>query len=101
MDVTAVVLSGWNLVLQAIGFVFNLVFFWLPRDPLSDYLDSLAVQSAASQGISWLNWFVDVDMYAGVLSAFVAILLLFAVFKVVSYIVKFILAAFDAVPFIS
>ena len=98
MDV--VVLQGWNMILQAVGFVFNLVFFWLPNDPVAEYLNDASVQAASAQGVAWLNWFVDVQMAASLLSVFVSVLLLFAVFKVVSYIVKFIMAALDAVPFV-
>ena len=93
-------LQGWNFLLGVVGTVFNIVFFWLPNDPLTEYLNDASVQAASAQGVSWLNWFVDVQMFAGVLSAFVTVLLLFAVFKVVSYIVKFIMSALDAVPFI-
>lgn len=94
------ILQGWNLILQVVGTVFNLVFFWLPTDPLSIYLNDVSVQSASAQGVRWLNWFVDVQLFSAVLGAFVSVLLLFAAFKVLSYIVNFIMSALDAVPFL-
>ena len=100
MDAYAMVLQGWNFLLTLVGSVFNLVFFWLPNDPLADYLSSVETQAAMSQGVRWLNWFCDVSLFAGVLSAFVGVLLLFAVFKIVMWVVKFVFAAVDAVPLV-
>lgn len=96
----AMVLQGWNAILQIVGAVFNVVFFWLPNDPISEYLNDVSVQAASAQGVRWLNWFVDVEMAASLLSVFVSVLLLFAVFKVVWFVVNLILGALEAVPIV-
>lgn len=94
------VLQGLNALVQVVGSVFNVMFFWLPSDPVTEYLNDVSVQAASAQGVAWLNWFVDVRMASSIFAAFVTVLLLFAAFKVVAYIVKFVMSALDAVPFV-
>lgn len=93
-------LAAANTLIGFVATVFNIFFFWLPVDPLADYLDSGSVQSAAGQGLSWLNWFVDVGTFAAVLSTFVTILLLFAAYKVLKLVFDLIVQLVQAVkPF--
>ena len=93
-------LGIWGTILGAVGFLFNVMFFWLPNDPVTEFLNDVSVQSASSQGVAWLNWFVDVSLYANVFAAFVAVMLAFAIFKVLTAILNFIFKALGATPFI-
>lgn len=96
----ALVLQGFNALLLVVTNVFNMVFFWLPVDPLAEYLDSVSLAQAAPQALRWLNWFVDVRLFAGVFSAFVTVMLAFAVFKVFMAVIRIIRDAVEAVPVI-
>lgn len=90
------VLSAWDTILSLLGTVFNVLFFWLPDDPLSAYLDSASVQAANAQAVRWLNWFVDVNLAANVFAMFISVLLLFAVFKLMVAVIDFAMKAIDA-----
>lgn len=92
------VLQAFNLLLSVAVNVFNFLFFWLPVDPLAEYLDSVELASVAPQALRWLNWFVDVELFAGVLFMFISIMLLFAAWRALVLVWGFVRDAVESVP---
>lgn len=94
-------MQGVDVLLTGVDLVFDLLFFWLPVDPVRQFVDNWDVVSAANaQAIRWLNWFVDVPFYSTVFAAFVAVFLAFAAWKVIMVIVDATFKAVEAVPLV-
>ena len=54
-----------EMLVEALAQLFNMLFFWLPDDPLSGFFSDLSFTvSSANLGLHWLNWFVDVNFIA-------------------------------------
>ena len=80
-----------NALIGIITAIFNLLFSWLPSDPLKAVIDNWdVVSSSSATAIRWLNWFVDIPFASTVLSGFVSVFLLFAAWTVILMIVDFI-----------
>lgn len=93
------ILQGLNILVALISQVFDIIFFWLPDDPLTNLLENWDVVSAANaQAIRWLNWFVDVPFAATVFAGFVWVFLAFAVWKIIKVIINATFKAVEAVP---
>lgn len=94
-----VLYSFFNLVLGIVDGVFDVLFFWLPDDPITSQLQNWDVISAANvQAVRWLNWFVDVQFYSEVFGLFVAVFLAFATWKVVKVVMSLVFKAVESVP---
>ena len=94
-----VFLTFVKMVLGVVDTVFDVLFFWLPSDPItSQVVNWDVVASANAQAVRWLNWFVDVQFYAEVFSLFIAVFLAFAAWKVIMVIVDITFKGIEAVP---
>lgn len=65
-----------NALFNFLGGVLSTFFFWLPADPFSDYwgfVSSFAEANATA--ISWLNWFVPVQLFSAVFGVVLSCLL--------------------------
>lgn len=54
-----------DVLVSALTQLFELLFFWLPDDPLAGYLSDLSFTvSSLGTGLHWLNWLIDVNFFA-------------------------------------
>lgn len=94
-------MKGLQLLLGVVQTVFDVLFFWLPVDPLRPLIQDWDLVSAANvQAIKWLNWFVDVGFFSTVFGLFVGVFLAFAAWKVIMVIVDWVYRGVESVPLV-